>query len=146
MTYNQIITLLNNIAVAHKQLKSFATGELWEVEGNIKPGIIYPMLFAVPVTSITTTNSKLRTFTLLVFGQVKKGKSDEQEILSDCESILDDIIKILLNESNDYDLIGDPVLNPFKEDLGDWCAGWRADIQIETHFNNNYCDIPKLAF
>src|SRR3972149_1690765 len=98
MTYNQIITLLNNIAVAHKQLKSFETGELWEVEGNIK----------------------LRTFTLLVFGQVKKDKSDEQEILSDCESILDDIIKILLNESNDYDLIGDPVLNPFKEELGDW--------------------------
>lgn len=146
MTYNQLITLFRNIATAHKQIESFATGELWEVEGNIKPGIIYPMLFAVPVSSVTLEKVKIRTFTLLVFGQVKKDKSDEQEILSDCEQILDDVIKILLNESDDYDLIGEPQQIPFKEDMGDWVAGWRADIQIETAFASNYCDLPSDTF
>lgn len=146
MTYDQVITLFNNIAVAHKQINSFGTGELWEVEGNIKPGIIYPMLYIVPVNSITQENTKQRSFTGLVFGQVKKDKSDEQSILSDCESIADDFIKILRNESDDYILLGDPVLVPFKEDLGDFVTGWRFDFDLQTDLNNNYCDVPKLSF
>ena len=146
ITYNNIITLFNNIAVAHKQLKDFGTGESWEVEGHIKPGIIYPLLWVIPISSQTTSNTQERTFTLLVMGQVKKDKSDEQEILSDCELILNDVIKIFRNESDNYDLIGEPILFPFKEDFGDWITGWRADVQIQTDLNNNYCDIPKLSF
>lgn len=141
--YNEVIELFRSIATAHKQIKSFDTGELWEIDGKIKPGIIYPMLFAVPTQTTNTENTVLRSFILLAFGQVKKDKSDEQEILSDCELILFDVKKILKNESDDYDLLNEPTMFPFKEDFGDWCAGWRMDIQLETNASNNYCDVPK---
>ena len=142
MTFNQIITLFRNISNAHKQLKSFGVGEAWEVEGFIKPGIIYPMLWIIPTSSTTNESVKIRTFTCLVMGQVKKDKTNEQEILSDCEQIGDDIIKILLNNSSDYDLMNTPQMFPFKEDFGDWLAGWKFDIEIETAFANNPCDMP----
>jgi hypothetical protein len=143
MTYNQVIQLFRDTATEHKQIKSFATGEIWEVEGFIKPGIIYPMLFAVPTQTVYGENIVTRSFIILSFGQVKKDKSDEQEIQSDCELILFDFNKTLRNKSDDYELVGDPVMFPFKEDFGDWCAGWRMDIQITTNASNNYCDIPK---
>ena len=101
------------------------------------------MLWAIPVDSTTAEQTKTRTFTLLVFRKVDKAKKYETDILSNCEQILDDIIKILRNESNDYEVTNEPVLVPFKEEFGDWCAGWRADVSILSDFNNNYCDIPS---
>ncbi len=144
MTYNQIITLLFNIANAHKFIKSFGHGEAWEI--NSKDNFKDYILWVIPVDSTTLEQTKNRTFTLLVFKRVKKDKTDETSILSDCEQMLDDVIKIFRNESSDYDLINEPVLFPFKEEFGDWCAGWRSDLVIETQFNNNYCDIPSSTF
>lgn len=140
MTYNEIITLFESIATAHLQLKSFGHGEAWEINSDdvFKDYI----LWIIPIDSTTNENTKVRTFTALVFKRVKKDKSDETFILSDCEQILDDIIKIFINNSNDYELTNVPTLFPFKEEFGDWCAGWRADLQIQTDFNNNFCDIP----
>lgn len=144
MTYNQIITLFTNIATAHKQIKSFGHGEAWEINSDdvFKDYI----LWVIPIDSTTNENTKVRTFTLLAFKKVKQDKSDETYILSDCEQIIDDVIKIILNNSNDYNLVNTPTQFPFKEEFGDWCAGWRTDIQIETDFDNNYCDIPSGTF
>ena len=144
MTYNQIITLFENIATSHLQLKSFGHGESWEINSNdvFKDYI----LWIIPIDSTTNENTKVRTFTAVVFKRVKKDKSDETFILSDCEQILDDIIKIFINNSNDYELINTPIQFPFKEEFGDWCAGWRADLQIQSDFDNNYCDIPSDTF
>jgi hypothetical protein len=144
MTYLQLITLFNNIANAHYFIKSFGHGEAWEINESVNYKDY--VLWVVPLESTTGQQVKIRTFTLLVFKQVKKDESDETYILSDCERILDDIIRIFRNESTDYDVIGDPVLFPFKEEFGDWVAGWRADVQIETQFKNNYCDIPSGTF
>lgn len=143
MTYNQTIALFDNIAAAHKQIKTFGHGEAWEINGIVKPGIIYPIMWIMPIDSQTQDQVKIRTFTLFVFGQVKKDKSNETEILSDCEQIIDDVIKLLRNESDEYELIGDPVAVPFKEEFADWSAGWRADIQFQTQFANNPCDVPS---
>lgn len=143
MTYDQIITLFNNIAVAHKQINEFGNGRLFEMDGTMKPGLNYPLLWAVPVSSETLENTKNRRFILLVLDQVKKDESNRNNVWSDCESILDDVIKIIKNESSDYNLIGDPSLTPVTEFHGDWVTGWQSEIVIETNLNNNYCDVPK---
>ena len=38
---------------------------------------------------------------------------------------------------------GTPSLTPFKEEFGDWMAGWNAEIIIVTDFDNNPCNIPE---
>lgn len=146
MTYNNTIQLFDNIATAHKQINTFGTGELWEVNGIIKPELKGFILWVAPVNTTITDQTTIRTFTVLVMNIVKKDKSDEQEVLSDSEQILIDIIKIFRNEDEAYELVGDPTLFPFKEDFGDWLTGYRTDLVIQTDFNNNYCDLPIATF
>lgn len=145
MTFEQEIKLFEDIATAHLQIHEFGWGELDEVEGNIKPGIVYPMLYANPTQSTMTEQTVSRVYNLMVFGQVMKDKSNEKAVMSNAELILQDVIKILRNESDAYEVIGDPVLFPFKEDLGDWVAGWRAEVEIQSDGRSNYCDVPKNA-
>lgn len=141
MTYNQLIQLFSDIADAHQFIKSFGHGEAWEINSNDTFNDY--VLWAIPVDSTTAEQTKTRTFTILVFRKVDKAKKYETDILSNCEQILDDIIKTLRYESDDYEVTNEPVLVPFKEEFGDWCAGWRADVSILSDFNNNYCDIPS---
>lgn len=142
MTYNQIITELQTISLANPFVKFFGTGELWEVEGNLKPAMDNLIVWAAPVTSTVEDNQNLRTFNLLCMGRPHKDKSDEQEVLSDSEAVLKDIIKAL-RFSDNYDIQGTVTLTPFKEDFGDWLTGWNAEITIVSDESNNPCDIPE---
>jgi hypothetical protein len=146
MTINQIKELFSNIASAHYFINDFAYGELWEIEEKLNKKPKYPMLFVTPVQSVTGEQVKERTFNILVFDMVNKDYSNQVQVWSDTERILDDVIKILRRESKDYELVGEPTSFPFKEDFSDWATGYRAEIVIRTDFDNNYCDIPSVDF
>ncbi len=143
MTYNQTIDLFETWCNNHLQVKTFGNGEEWEAEGILKAGILYPIFYAVPVSSLTGENVVQRTFKIICFGQVKKDKSNENEVISDTEQIIHDFIKYLRYDSMDFDLIGEPTMTPFKESFGDWCAGWECEVVFETIFQNNNCDSPE---
>ena len=143
MTFNNIKTLFQNIASAHYQIQGFGSGNLFEINGSIMPGITYPVLWVVPVDSITLEQTQQRRFLILVLSRVQKDFSNRDEVWSDCEQILNDVIKILRNESDDYNLTNEPVLTPVAEEHADWLFGWQTEVVIETDFNSNYCDIPS---
>jgi hypothetical protein len=82
----------------------------------------------------------------MVLNLVKKDLTNRDEVWSDTEQIIDDVIKIFRNESDSYELIGDPVLLPVTEEHSDWVTGWQTDLVIQTEFNSNYCDIPADGF
>ena len=142
MTYNQVIKIFEDWANNHLLVKTFGNGEEWEVNGTLKAGLLYPMFYAIPVSSQTFENTINRTFKIVCFGQVKKDKSNENEVISDTESIIHDFVKYLKYDSDDFELVGDPSMTPFKEDFGDFCAGWESEIIIQTNFANNQCDSP----
>ena len=146
MTLNQLTTLFSNIAKAHDQIQDFAYGELYEIEEKMNKECKYPLLFVSPVSSTTLNNQIQRTFNFLVFDMSNKDKSNVIEAWSDTEQILNDIVKIFRNESNNYELVGDPTLFPFKEDNSDWAIGHRSELVIQTDFNSGYCDIPSDTF
>lgn len=141
MTYNQFIKKIQGFADRHKFINTFGTGEEWETEGILKPGIKYQILYAIPVDSTDLVQAKQRRFNFLCFDIVKKDKSNEQEVLSDTEQTLDDLIRWCRNQ-DDFSLINDPVATPFKESYGDWCAGWGCEVTIESDFNSADCDLP----
>lgn len=142
MTVNNVKGLFQNIASSHYNINGFGFGNLFEMNGEIKPGIIYPFLWVVPLDSVTTENTQQRRFLLLIGGQVKKDKTNRDEVWSDSEQTMNDIVKILKNESDDYELIGEPSITFFDEQHSDWIAGCQAEIVLQSDFNNNYCDIP----
>lgn len=149
LTVNNLNTLFNNIATAHKQINAYGFGEVWEIEEAMNKDINYPFLWVVPLSSVTGEQIQTRTFRFLLFDRVSKQNTNNNyciEVWNDTELILNDIIKILREESDSYNVVGEPLLEPFKEEFSDWVTGWRADISIETDFNSNYCDVPASPF
>ena len=149
-THNNLIQLFENIATAHFQLKGFGKGNTTEIEGI--PNKQYPYLWVVPVNTAVQLNSSgefqtiNHTFQIEVFDLVKKDRSNETEVLSDCQSILLDVIKILHNHNADFEVIGSPTLNPYVEKYGDDVTGWYVEVEIAVPFDSSYCDIPSDVF
>lgn len=143
MTINNVIDLFEGIKNDHEQLEGFGFGNLFEINGQIKPGLKYNLLWLVPLESVTTQQTKDRRFLLLCLGKVNKNKDNRNDVWSDTEQIMDDVVKILRNESNDYELVGDTIYTPIDEEHADWVTGWQTEIILRTDFNSNYCDIPK---
>lgn len=146
MTINNFNTLFENISVSHKQINDYGFGEEWEIEEKMNKEVKYPLLFVVPTGSTTLMQTKRRRFRFILCDMVNKDKTNLVEVWSDTEQILDDLIKILRRESPDYELVNEPQLLPFKEVYSDWSAGYECEVEVETDFNSNYCDIPSDSF
>lgn len=143
MTLNNVIDLFRNIVTAHYYLRGFGFGNIFEQNGSLKEGLEYPLLWVVPLESTPFLQTKQRRFNLIVVDKVKKDKSNRNEVWSDTEQAMDDIVKILRYESDDYELKNDPVSDPIDEQYADWVTGWASPIVLETNLASNYCDIPK---
>lgn len=146
MTINQLIQLFKNIGDAHYFIKTTEFGDApSKVDANIDEEI-YPAFYQVLDNTTNLTNTVERTFTITICDLVHTDKSNLNEVLSDTEQTLSDIIKILRQESDYYDVIGDPQITPFKDKYGDAVAGHEASITIETLYNSGFCDIPSDVF
>jgi hypothetical protein len=146
MTINQIKTLFENIANAHKQIQDFEFGEVWEIEEKMNKEAKYPMLYVAPIQTLDNEQVFERSFHVFVFDMLSKDKSNVVDAWSDTEQILYDVIKIFKNESANYEVVGQSTLLPFKEDNSDWAIGYRTELVIRTDANSNYCDIPSDTF
>jgi len=143
ITYNQIIELLRNVALAHRQIETFNAGQVWEIETELESNRRFPKLWAAPVSSTVRGNIVTNRFNLLCFDLVQKGGGNQDEVLSDTQQCLYDVIKVLKNHAGEqFDVTGNPQLLPFKESFGDWVSGWRAEVDIVTVFNEAGCDVP----
>ena len=150
MTLKQLDELFSNIASAHKQINDYHFGFLWTIEEKMNAkganSCKYPLLVVVPMQGVTGTQVKDRTFQVMVMDIPNKDKSNLIEVWSDTEQILDDVIKTFRYESTAYELVDEPILYPYDEEHTDWVSGYRAELNIRTNFNSNYCDIPSTSF
>lgn len=150
MTINQQLIWFRHIVsnTEVKNIKQFMYCENWEIEGNLKPGTLYPLLVANCEATQINDNSVVRTWRFMLMDRVLKDKSNEEHVLSDTEFTLSTLFNLFKN-GNDVDVfpiigknitvVGDPVIEPFKEEFGDWCAGWQGTINLETENVNDPC-------
>lgn len=144
-TLNQQIQYFEDFATNHLQLKgSFGFGNQFEINGASKPGYKPYVMWVMPVDGEPTEFTKRRRFLVIVAGLVMADQSNRNEVWSDTEQILDDLIKQLRIEDEDFDLLGDPLMFPVSEKFGDWVSGWQSEIVIETAHNSSPCDIPRI--
>lgn len=143
MTYNQSINLFRSIANSHYQIKSFGHGQLSEMEGEKEVDEVYPKLWVTPAETNIRENTTERTFDVLVFDLVHKDLSNRDDVLSDTEQILTDVIKIVKHNANEYTVVGDTTAQPFEERFGDDVTGWAASLTIESDLIEGTCDVPS---
>ncbi len=146
MTINQLKQLFSSIGEAHYFIKTSEFGDPpIKVEANTE-ATYYPAFYQVLNDSVNREQTVERNFTLIICDLVYPDKSNLDEVLSDTERTLGDVIKIMRQQSEYYSVIGDPQLIDFKDRYGDAVAGWQCDIVIETDNNSSFCDIPADLF
>jgi len=143
-TYNQVISFFNSIANAHYFIKSFGNG--WDTEADLLKNNTYPYLHVTPLANTIDENTTSFRVGIVVCDLVKEDESNLNEVLSDTNQTIKDIVKILRNENNEYGILESPSCTPFRDKYADLVAGWQCEMTVEVNFDNNYCDIPSGSF
>lgn len=145
----QQVEYLTHIAGEHlKFVSEVMYCEPWEIEGNLKPGTKY-QFFVFNCENVEIQEQTLvRTYRVMIMDRLLKDKSNELSVLSDTEQSFIVFLNFFRNglqeqfKSNtfpDMTVEVNPVIESFKEEFGDWCAGWQGTISITTENLNDPC-------
>lgn len=147
ISYNQVIALFQNIATAHEQVHSFGVGEAWMVDARPEDQQLMPKVWLIPGQLDVQEYIMRYNLTLLCFDLVQKDETNMEEVLSDTQLILLDIVKVLRAYPNSwFQIVDEPRLNPFVERFQEDVSGWRMDLVLQVDFNSSECDMPMDAF
>lgn len=146
MTYNNIIARIKNIALAHKQVKSFYKGLVSDFLTD--KTTLYAAVFlqdnggTISLSGHATTINFKLYFVDLVHVAADT-KDNEQDVHSDMISVAQDILAQLNHPSyNDWIISPDNNLQLLVEDDGDMFAGCSLDISISFVYTQNVCGVP----
>jgi len=140
---NQFIDYLRLLADAHKQIKTFGTGEIWEISASDPE--VYPLLWCVPQDFSTTVKEATTQYSLIFADIVYEDRSNEQEILSDQQQVALDIWAQLNANDNAESFIVSPTakFTHFIDSGTDSMAGWKVDITVRIFFAADLCAVPS---
>lgn len=152
------------LADHHKQLNSFGFGDVgdfqyWtesrDKEENTQfQSPYYPLMYVVPGEVIQKFNYMEYTFDVIVADIIQRDLSNQTDVLSDTNQIMDDIISqfrlsvnnSLGNYNNEYYLDNPIVCVPFIEKYDDLLGGWTATLNIQVMVPLNRCDAAFDSF
>lgn len=140
-SYNQIITDLEQVAMANPFINRFGSGDISDIDSIIDNSQNFPICWCVPQSATVGINTLNYMFRVLVFDIDNTDDSHQKDILSDTLRTLIDIIKVYTNENTEVDIETDNVCTPFTERFTEYTSGWYTDIVIITNLDNNPCNI-----
>jgi surface protein len=146
VTINQIIDLFKFCADGHYAIVSYGYGDRWELpfKGKGEARRNYPILWVTPLTHRIQGVQIHRRFRLIVGDVVRRGEGNEQEVESDTERWLTDIIAVIRNTHPlpiSVELVTDNIeITPFTESSGDNLTGHYADITLKSDYKFNKCE------
>ena len=93
-------------------------------------------------------NTKLYNFNILIMDILDNTKANEAEIWSDSIQHLEDLIKYIgYNQQDYFKLEQNPTITTFTERFGDYVAGAALKLSIEVDCDlMNSCNIPITPF
>lgn len=144
-TYNQLIKWFSDFADNHYQIKYFGNGDLWEaMESNQANHKLFPIMWVNPTQSRLEFPYMTTTFTVLCMDLVNKDESNENEVLSDMQLIMQDLRNTLNSPTyqNLFWVEKASTLTPFTEKFSGWVSGWQMDVTIKVKWQIDNCAVP----
>jgi hypothetical protein len=148
-TYNQILTVLEDVATRHYQINNFGIGDKWEIGTNT---LTYPVLWVNPISARMErgNNDTYASFEvslkLKVLDLVHKDESNEDDVLNDTLEILRDIVTEFSQHpyyvQSRFEIVDNVSFTPFTENTDEECSGWMVDIRLRTPNIRSFCGIP----
>ena len=148
VTYNNIITKLEEFGASHFQINEVNNGDLFEAIQHDKfADFLYPLLFIVDSSSNLEEGAINLGFDILCMDLVNKDESNENEIKSDTLQILLDVVaymdKLVADEWYFLKIVKSSSLESFTERFDDEVTGWKINITLKQPLTYNECQIPK---
>lgn len=141
MTHNQYKRLFSDIASNHNDINSFHLGDTWEYTANQADANFGVVLWVVVQDNVITGKMDSPKYTFIVMDSVNKDESNEDEVLSDTQRILKDIIAILRQPYYEtyFRIQQSFTLTDFTEKFDSEMAGWQCDISFDQPFLYDSC-------
>ena len=151
-SYNNVIDTLTCVGEQHLNIHSVTSGDIWEID--LEKNTLFPLFHINPVNVTVGMNTRTFNFQLFVMDLVEPDESNEQEVLSDCLEIMNDIIAIYKHgeilysydaaagEEQRYFIDNDFTIEPFTERFDNAVTGWVMSFAITVENELNSCNIP----
>ena len=88
--YNNTIYTLKQLGTNHYLIKTTTTGDLWEID--LEKNTMFLLMHINPVNAVEGTHEMTLNFQIFIMDLVFPDQSNEQEVLSDCLQICNDLI------------------------------------------------------
>lgn len=139
MTLNQLVAAIQALGEGHALIKRTFQGTIVDF---LSTENLYPaMLFDVTSASINGSEQSIN-FEMYFMDRVAQDQSNEMEVLSDQLQIAQDIVSLMRNQDNEYELSDNVQITFFVDDTGDVLGGVRLDITINLGYISNRCVVP----
>ena len=151
-SYNNVIDTLKCIGEKHLNIKTVTSGDIWTID--LEKNTLFPLFHINPVNVTVGLHQRTFNYQLFFMDLVEPDSSNEQEVLSDCLEIMNDIIAIykhgeILYKFNDeageedrYFINDDFTIEPFTEEYDNAVTGWIMSFAITVENELNTCNIP----
>lgn len=153
MTLNQVIQRITAIALAHKQIRTFAyvkSAPEYIYEGGKK--VTYPICVVEHNTGRISSTQHLSTHNLRVYlldliNRANETDSNENDVLSDMFSVAEDLIAMIRDPaySDTWFTVGDGGVNMITDYTADSVGGVAFDLPIDTFYFGDRCAVPASA-
>ena len=142
-TLNQILSLIENEANAHLQVKQFGQGDVWEI--NPKE-LDYLVLWAIEEGVVLNERTLTYNIRLLAMDRVLPGEENEQEVMSDTIQVLLDFVAYFRQlHTTDLSIQTSVSFEPFTERFDDKVSGHACVLSITQPYDYNKCQIPQTT-
>lgn len=141
MTYNQFIQAIDNFCSHHYFIRSFRTGVWPMVEQNLGAENLYPMLYMVPQRTTLQRNTIRMTMRFILLDIIRPDEANLNDVWSDNKDTLLDLARYLRDQTDVFNLDGDPFLDNVFDRTSEKLAGLEMNIVIELTYPNG-CNIP----
>lgn len=150
-TLNQVIARIRTLALSHSQVNDFYFGEAADFDTKGGAGdVSYPAVFLELVSGQIVRADHRTNYTFRILVADKEAVShhageNTTEVLSDTASILQDIIALMMDPTyNGSWEIGEQInMAHFTEDMGDYVAGFMAEVVVGVDFLADRCQVPS---
>ena len=153
--YNNTVDTLKQLGANHYQIKTTTTGDLWEID--LEKNTMFPLMHINPVNAVAGTQEMTLNFQIFIVDLVFPDQSNEQEVLSDCLQICNDLIGTFkngeslllsnqgLNDLPKYFTEGDITIEPFTERFDSAVTGWVFTLPVVIENEYNTCIAPQAT-
>ena len=143
ISYIRLLNAFESFSNAHLQIKRFAADFPEQMPNFATEKENYPILFVSPTNTIFDENENQFTVTVYCFDIIEKDRSNINTILSDTNTILNDVYRWFKDgEIFGIDVIDNqPKATPINNALLDYAAGWEMQITFDVD-TYGICEIP----